>query len=226
MPLSAAKRVLRAGVLSALTLLGLGTGAVRAEVLIMASGPQGLPVGSNFKYTYSITLASNSQLQSSGGGSANTFNGFVFHDVRGYVSGSASFTSLVPGFSSAPTSTPFVGPAIPTQSPTDSASLINLFYQFTGGATITNPPTTNLGTLTFLSTFSFNILSPIRSDFSGATQKFPTGVASTVANNTEQVITPNTQTHRVPEPGMLTLLGFGAGCLGLARLIRRKLQAV
>jgi hypothetical protein len=228
-PVPMYRSLLRAGVVAVLTLLGLGTGTVRADVVISPMPVSVTPVAGGFQYDYSVSLTSLSTLNSSGGG-ANSNNGFIFYDARGLKSGSVSFSSLVGPVFGAPivsnTTTAFPGT---TPVPADNPAIPNIQVLFTGASPLANPSLfldLPLGNLIFTSIFGQTLGSNPVSATSGASQS---GVDGTlIKNNVGQTTGPNPSvpTPGIPEPATFALLGFGMAVVGLGYRFRRKVRTV
>src|SRR5262249_28897058 len=86
----ALKRLWTRGLVLAALLLLMNAGATRADILLTLVSVT--PVGSDFQYTYSASLASGTQLHAAGGGVNTGFstsnNFFTLYDIQGLVAGS------------------------------------------------------------------------------------------------------------------------------------------
>jgi hypothetical protein len=132
---------------------------------------------------------------------------FTLFDLFGYVSGSASFTSSIPGLTGT-ISTPLTGPVAFLQSPTDNPSVENLDVAFANSTSLTfTSPTAGstfgitgapLGTLSFNSTFGRALVGEYDAQADGTTVTFASG-------NSAQVQLPSPPA--VPEPASAALLG-------------------
>jgi hypothetical protein len=172
------------------------------------------PWGSNFLYTYAVTLTAGSMLTAAGGGPNNGFfpsnNFFTIYDVRGLVPGSVTYGGAlgIVGFSTH--SEMLLGDDAPgeTPIPADNDSILNITTYWTGPDVAA--PTwfdIELGTLSFVST------NPLGVDwlaYTAATQELkdfpdvPANTFSLVAGPGEPTPAPAT-TLPLGDGGLITL---------------------
>jgi len=214
-------------VLGLAALLTLGGSPARAGIGI--EFVSAVPDSGNFLYTYTATLLSNSQLNTTGGGVNNSapFNFFTIYDFNGYIAGSAAAgtTLLLPTSGSWSIVEGNLGrnAVVPSGPPPpgDSASIPNITYNYVGvPVTAVTGTTVPLGTFTLRSTH--NVAPNAEIFFVGATQKASS--PGDIANNISELRGPSPS--GIPEPGSLvltacTVLGFGA----YTRVRRRRSQA-
>jgi hypothetical protein len=159
------------------------------------------PDGTNFRFTYSVVLPTDYTLKAG--------DYFTVYDFHGLVAGTNSQPSNWT-FSS-----PMTGPTPPHILPTDSASVENLSWTYTG-ANISGQ--IGLGNFWALSTFG----GQMDGDFTSFDHSASAGRA--VGNITETSI-PDPRSGSVsetPEPATLALFAAALPLFGLYRLARRK----
>jgi hypothetical protein len=207
--------------LAGVGLLGLATRHARADILVTLDLTSVVNHGATTTYGYMAFLNPGFELDSAGFKS-NGANFFTLYDIPGYVPGSA--TATMAGFGSITEQSLGFTPL--TQSPPDSASMLNLTFHYTSGTEIEVPlgsPNFLLGTFTFDSTIP-NASPTSNIFYSAATQKNLPGVPSDedLANNTSLVAGPSP----IPEPASLALVGIGIPLLGVFYLLRRRNQRI
>ena len=170
------------------------------------------PEAGNFRWTYSVVLPTNMQLQAG--------DYFTVYDFSGYVPGSATVTSAYPTQANASNWTltsSNLGPTPNHLNPVDNPNIPNLTWTYTG-------PTIPAGQVT-LGNFSAD------STFQASTTSFFTAInpraidGQNDANITETLVPTGQSTSGppgVPEPTTLALVGLGLPFIGIARSIRRR----
>lgn len=168
------------------------------------------PEAGNFRWTYSVVLPSDMQLQSG--------SYFTIYDFAGYQSGSGMVSSSGPDASfsqywalstDAPTSGRINAPDDPT--------VPDLTFTYTGP----NIPAGQLTLGNFIATSTFGTTAP--SFFAGSN---PTVATGEIDNNITSTLSPRGTTPPdpvgTPEPTTLVLAGLGLPLVGLRRYLRRK----
>ena len=170
------------------------------------------PEAGNFRWTYSVVLPSDMQLQSG--------NYFTIYDFAGYQSGSGMVSSAAPdpSFSQYWTlSTAAVGPTPDRLNPQDDPEITNLTYTYNGP----NIPSGQLTLGNFVATSSFG--STRESFFTAVNQ---TAASGEIERNITTTLVPQGTTPPdpvgTPEPTTLVLAGLGLPLVGLRRYLRRK----
>ena len=192
---------------------------VRAELIPTLSTVTG---SGSFVFTYSVTVNTAQRVNTGAipGISVNTGVGvmgstyasfFTIYDFGGFVAGSNtqpagwSFQSLAGNVGSTPSSTV----------PTDSASVPNLTWFWTGGVA-PPPPGTVAGLFSATSTLGNQLV--LHNFASAATQNATDATDGTAVSTVGSVATPAANPSQVPEPATLLLLGSGlAGLAGWRR---------
>ncbi|MBC8140124.1 MAG: hypothetical protein H7Y38_01645 [Armatimonadetes bacterium] len=200
------------GLVSALgiALLGFGTTAAHADIVPGVGSPTVAASGTGtFLFTYEIFVTNTQQV--------NTGDFFVIYDFAGFVAvdsapGAYSFTNQLLG----------PNPVLSSQGgviATDSATLQNVTFTYTGGATIFGGPT-SLGFFTIESIFG---TASTTTAFVGAGTDQETGLQNA---NITNVLTPTASA--IPEPGEWAFAGFaGMSVLGLVvRARKNKMSGV
>ncbi|MBA4068229.1 MAG: hypothetical protein C0501_31910, partial [Isosphaera sp.] len=178
-------------------------GEARAAIIITPLGPQGVAEGPNFRYTYTLTLASDSLLLTPGAivgdnapGSAAGGSGhrFTLYDIFGLVPASVQVTGILaavgPGGPNTAVSLMNVGIEAPGTDPlpSDDPMVVNINVAWLGGANpvLGAPPGGNLllGTITFLSANPVDLVTDRA--FTAASQQF---VDPTLISNNNQQFT-------------------------------------
>jgi hypothetical protein len=170
------------------------------------------PEAGNFRWTYSVVLPTDMQLQAG--------NYFTIYDFGGYVAGSANVTSPFPpdaaGFWELTVGN--LGPTPAMLNPEDDPNIENLTWTYTG-------PTINTGGKETLGNFAATSLyeDSQLSFFTGTNPRASDGV---IDSNITETLTPVGKIlpppSGVPEPTTLALAGLGLPFVGVARWIRRK----
>ena len=172
------------------------------------------PDAGNYRWTYSVVLPTDMQLQSG--------NFFTVYDFAGYVEGS----EMAPeGWS---VSTSNVGPTPDLLTPTDSAEITNLTWTYNG-------PTIESGQIG-LGNFMANSMFEGQADsmFTARTRRTSDGLID--SNITDTLVpmgstdpeqppvdpAPPTTPPGVPEPATLALAALGLPVAALGRLVRRR----
>jgi hypothetical protein len=174
------------------------------------------PEAGNFRWTYSVVLPTNMQLQAG--------NYFTIYDFAGYQKGSASVTSASPdpSFSQFWTvSTSNLGPTPDRLNPQDDPNIANLTWTYNG-------PTIPAGQMTlgnFSAVSTFGVTAP---SFFTATN--PQALSGNLDSNITSTLVPQgtevTGPVSTPEPTTLVLAGLGLPLVGLGRFLRRKGQPI
>jgi hypothetical protein len=163
-----------------------------------------LPEGGNYRWTYSIVLPTDMQLQSG--------NFFTVYDFNGYIPGTDSAPS---GWAISVTKT---GPTPDRVNPKDDATIANLTWTYTG-------PTIETGQIGLGNFWAQSIYG--QSDSSYFTARTNRTSDGRFDSNITETIVPNGVTPPpppgVPEPTTLALAGLGLPFLALARRYRAKL---
>ncbi|MCI0704980.1 MAG: PEP-CTERM sorting domain-containing protein [Planctomycetia bacterium] len=169
------------------------------------------PEAGNFRWTYSVVLPSDMQLQAG--------NFFTIYDFGGYVAGSATVTSALPaGYEEFWTmSTSTLGPTPDRLNPQDDPNLANLTFTFNG-------PTIPNGQLGLGNFAASSIYGEAAESFFTATN--PQALSGEIDSNITSTVVPVGQElpppAGTPEPTTLALAGLGLPLIGLARYLRRK----
>jgi len=181
-----------------------GVSAPRAEAgLLPVSLMPVAQLDGNFRWTYQITLPSQTQIK----------NGdyFTIYDFAGFVPGSNGQPIANWNFSSAN-----IGLTPGGLVATDHPALPNLTWQYTGmDSTIGQ---TGLGNFWATSAFSASTTS----NFAARTHKHLIGDNRPASNITTTMVPVPKAGPEVPEPATLALAGMGLPLVGLFRMIRRK----
>lgn len=198
---------------------GTGPNQARAAIIATPVGVVGAPEGDNFRYTYSLTLVSDSLLlppdaiagdNAPGSPAGGLGNLFTYYDVFGFVPGSASVTGLLLGNTAFVFPLSGLDPPGTDPLPPDNPAVLNITVMWTG-APVPAPPGASvlLGTLSFLSTNPFDPADPFAQHATAAaTQDFTNPVL--ISNNIEQVPGPGTTPpDLIPEPASLLALACG-----------------
>lgn len=200
-------------------LLVMNTGATRADIILTLSSV--MPVGTDFQYTYSVSLASGTQLHS-GGGSVNTGfspsnNFFTVYDIQGLIAGSEVYGGALATNSAHAELLSGATPATSIPVPADSGSVLNITTYWTGPDMTASSAPFDMGTLTFL---SHNPVGSSFLAFAGATQKLED--VNLLANNTGQVAGPGASVSPIAEPSTLMLLAMALPIAGGLYYRRRR----
>jgi hypothetical protein len=177
------------------------TGAT-AQAGLLPNSVTVAPEADNFRWTYSIVLPTDMQLQAG--------NFFTIYDFQGYV----------PGGESAPDGWSFsaskVGPTPDRLNPADDADLWNLTWTYSGGL--------QNGQVGLGNFWASSMYSDSAEDFFTA-QTFRTSDGLLDRNITTTLTPVGTDIpppSGVPEPATLVMAGLGLPLLGLGRLVRKK----
>jgi hypothetical protein len=204
------------GLVLAAVLLLMNTGSARADIILTLVGAT--PMGSDFQYTYAVSLTSNSQLNAAGGGQNTGFspsnNFFTLYDIPGLVAGSETYGGALGVAGNTAHTEQLTGATPKTESPIppDSATVTNITTYWTGpNVTASQSAPFDMGTFSFLSTNPLGTVSNLLA-FTGASQKLED--VNLLANNTGQVAGPSPSVGPVPEPGTLMLLAVGVPLIG------------
>ena len=203
-------------------------GRASADTILLSLNGTPTVSGSYYLWSYTVTLDSNSQLDASGsyttgsqGGTA-TGDGATLYDLPGFVGGTAAFSpASLPSGDGFNVSQSALGGYGFTGVEPDASSAVNVSLSFVLGAggTIADPPTSTLGTLTFLDTVNtivVNSLTVGSNDDVLGTATPPAGGYNESASNVTDGPTPGT-------PQVLPLpVSAGAGILllGLAVIVK------
>ena len=187
-----------------IALLALGAaGAAQADIIPALTVTSPVQVGSLFAYNYTATLAADQQLE--------TGSFFTIYDFQGFD----SFGTLGAGFAA---STSMLGQTPDDVLPTDSASVLNATFIYTG-PTLNNPPAGGQGVATELGTFQifsrFNGLGLVK--FASRAVKNNGVAAGTTISNVGSTAGP---LAAVPEPSVWAMLLIGFGAIGVS--VRRR----
>jgi hypothetical protein len=193
---------------SALAVAGV---AGRADAGLLPVSVTVQPEAGNFRWTYSVVLPTNMQLQSG--------SYFTIYDFAGYQPGSAMVTAAGPATNYSQywtASSSMTGPTPSGLFPTDSATTPNVTFTY-NGPTIPSGQLT-LGNFVAVSTYgttttgSFTAINPRAID----------GIPD--ANLTSTLVPQggSSTTIGTPEPATLVLAGLGLPLVGFARVLRRK----
>ena len=159
------------------------------------------PEAGNYRWTYSLVLPTDMQLQAG--------NFFTIYDFQGYV----------PGGETAPAGWSFaanlVGPTPERLTPGDDAGIYNLTWTYTGDTI----PSGQIGLGNFWATSTF--MDPTEDFFTAQTYRTSDGLLDRNITTT-LVPTGTTPPVGVPEPATLLMAGLGLPLLGLTRLARKK----
>jgi hypothetical protein len=181
----------------------------RADLMLTLIGA-GIPVGTDFQYTYSVTLTEGSALRASGGG-MNTANFFTLYDIPGLISGSETYEGALAANSTHTEQHLGFTPVTETHLPPEHSDSINVTTYWTGPDLV---GAFDLGTFSFLST---NPLGAAMLAFTGASQNLHN--MSLVANNSSGVAGPSGSP--APEPSTLLLAAVGLSVVGGVNYRRR-----
>jgi hypothetical protein len=195
---------------AAVVALGVSAAPARAGLLPVSVSVQ--PEAGNFRWTYSVVLPTDMQLQAG--------NFFTIYDFGGYVAGSATLTSPFPADADKfwTVSTSNLGPTPNMLNPEDDPNIENITWTYNG-------PTINTGGKETLGNFSATSLfqDSQLSFFTGTNPRASDGV---IDSNITETLTPVGQIipppSGVPEPATLALAGLGLPLVGAARWVRRK----
>lgn len=194
-----------AGVLSVAAILMGSTGSARADLLPVLDSVT--PSGSNFVFKYHVNLPANSSINGNGGPS----DFLTMYDFAGYVAGSAAVVPVGTIGTWAKTEQ-FLGINPSGISPTDSASLLNITFQYTTNAQVLGP----VIALTFTLTSTLGNIAGTFTPYAASSTNTQNG---SLQGNFGFVQGPNP----VPEPGTMVLMGIGSVlCLGYAHRHRRR----
>jgi hypothetical protein len=172
------------------------------------------PEAGNFRWTYSVVLPTDMQLQ------AGSY--FAIYDFGGYIPGSAQVLSPYPddsaaGFWSVSVQDSGNTPAL--TNPTDDPTISNITWTYTG-------PTIPAGQLTLGNFAAASLFDQGKS--SSFTAQNPRAADGVIDSNITETLTPTgevtTPPPGVPEPTTLALAGLGLPIVGAARWYRRKKQ--
>jgi hypothetical protein len=197
------KSLILAGGLGA-SLLAINT-PVRADIIPQLSLVT--PVGSEFRWDYTVTLTAEQFLHADATPSLGSF--FTIYDFDGYVAGSAVAPNADWTFVADPGLTPG------DVTITDNAGIPNLTWKYTGADT--NGPLT-IGTFSARSIFDDQTLV----SYAGHARKLHPGYLDNATPTSNKGIT-IAPINPVPEPCSMALLGLGAA--PLLRLRRRNRKA-
>lgn len=193
-------RLLLAGLTAAVVAAPATAGLLPVSVTVQ-------PESGNFRWTYSVVLPTDMQLQAG--------NYFTIYDFSGYVPGSGGVLSPFPGpWASAywTFSVSNVGPTPPLLSPVDDPGIVNLTWTYTG-------PTIPAGSVTLGNFIATSIYSQATEGFFTATN--PRAADGVIDNNITNTLVPTGQGGGeqpvVPEPATLALAGLGLPLIALRR---------
>ncbi len=194
--------------------VAMSAGSANAGLLPVSVTVQ--PEANNFRWTYSVVLPTNMSLQAG--------NYFTIYDFAGYVPGSATVTSAGPDPSYSKywsVSTSLTGPTPSGLTPSDNPNIENLTFTYNG-------PTIPQGQLSLANFSADSTFSNTGTgSFAGTNPRAADGITDNNLTDTNVPVgTSIPGPVGTPEPTTLALAGLGLPLLGLARLLRRKGQAV
>ncbi len=170
------------------------------------------PEAGNFRWTYSVVLPTNMQLQSG--------NYFTIYDFAGYQTGSATVSATSPDETFASYWTMSAAPLGPTPAllnPLDDPLIQNLTFTYTG-------PTIPSGQLTLGNFAATSLYEQTAPSYFTATN--PLAISGNVDSNITSTLVPMASELPppvgTPEPTTLVLAGLGLPLIGLGRYLRRK----
>jgi hypothetical protein len=172
------------------------------------------PEAGNFRWTYSVVLPTNMQLQSG--------SYFTIYDFAGYKAGSASINSAGPDPSFAQNwkvTSSLLGPTPSGLFPQDNPNVPNLTFTYTGPTIPAGALT--LGNFTAVSSFGTQTAGAFAAINPRAIDGIPdANLTSTFVPQGTEIPAPISS----PEPATLVLAGLGMPLIGLGRYLRRKGQ--
>jgi hypothetical protein len=192
----------RATLLSLVLFLAAGS-SVQAGLIPVSLSPVAQLDGT-YRWTYQITLPSQTQIK--------TGDYFTIYDFAGYVPGSNGQPATDWSFSAN-----LLGITPPGVLPTDNPNIWNLTWQYTGvDSTIGQIGLGNFWASSLYSTSG-------NSNFTAHTHKLVQNGGSANSNISTTVVPVPTATPEVPEPATLVLAGLGLPLIGVARMMRRRM---